>query len=128
VPTTSPPLQRHAGERLVDLRRRAGKENRDLAADGFGFRHEVSSHRLGRIDRVVEKADQGGLRHQFAQQVEALGRQLAGGEADTGHIGLRLAETLDETVLHRIPTHREYDRNRRGGGLGDQRRVRPPRW
>src|SRR5437867_1761402 len=74
----------------------------------------VSHDTLGsRLLRVHEQGDLTGLGNQLRQQLEALGRQLDGDDADAREVALRPGEACDETGPDRIADE-EDDRDRRG--------------
>ena len=75
-----------------------------------------------RIVRVHQHADGRRLGHELAQQLQPLRPQHAGEKAHAGDVAARPVEAGDEAVPDRIAPGREDDRNRRGRGLGRERR------
>ena len=70
---------------------------------------------------IHEQPDQRRLRHDLAQDLEALRRQCARDERDAGRVAARLGHALHESEAHRIGADGEHDRNRRRGGLRGSR-------
>ena len=75
----------------------------------------VSDHALGaRIVRVHEQGDHPGLGNQLGKQLEPLGHQLAGEDAEAREVAARPRETGDEADPDRVADAGEDDRDRRG--------------
>jgi len=78
---------------------------------GIGPRNEVWPDGFGRIEGIVEKAEQHCLRDQLAKQAETFGRELAYGETHARHVAFRPIGALDKTVLDRVAADCEHDWN-----------------
>src|SRR6266702_1342206 len=106
------------GESDVDLAFGAGLQDRKLhplRARRFLHVSYYALYALGiRIVRVDEQGDHLGLGNQLGKQLEPLGRQLAGEDADAREVAARPGETGDQAVRDRVAGP-EDDRDRRGG-------------
>ena len=60
---------------------------------------------------------------ELAQHLQPLGSQEPGHEAHAGDVATGPVEAGDQPVHDRIAAGREYDRHRRGGSLGRERRI-----
>ncbi len=87
------------GEGGVDLAFGAGLQDRELhPLRARRFLH-VSNDALGsRIVRVHEQGDHPGLGNQLGQQLEPLGHQLDGEDADAREVAARPGETGDQAL------------------------------
>ena len=102
------------GEGGVDLALGAGLQDRELhPLRARRFLH-VSDHGLGiRIVRVHEESDHLGLGDQLGQQLEPLGHQLRGQNADAREVAARPGKAGDQTLSDRVGAE-EDNRDRRG--------------
>ncbi len=64
-----------------------------------------------------------GVGDELAQHLQPFGSQEPGHETHAGHVAAGPVEAADQPVHDRIAASPEYDRHRRGGGLGRERRI-----
>ena len=84
----------------------------DLQADGARRCSQSFRARLGIwVVRVQERGDKAGSRHKLAQQFQPLRHQLPEEQSYSSDIPARPAETGDETILDRVTSRCEDDRN-----------------
>ena len=95
------------GEGGVDLAFGAGLQDRELhPLRARRFLH-VSDDALGsRIVRVHQQGDHPGLGNQLGQQLEPLGHQLGGEDADAREVAARPGETGDQADRDRVAAAR----------------------
>ena len=74
--------------------------------------------------RIGENANEPGPRHEFTQQLKALGRERGGDKGHAGDAPSRAVETRNETVADRVAAIDEYDGSGRGCRFGRERRQR----
>ena len=110
-------------KRRIGLVFAADIEYFDLPAERACGRKQIShlQTRIRRI-RIDDHADHGGVRNQFANELEALRFERASQHVNAGGVATRPVEAVDEPDVHRIVAGDEHDRYRRSRGLGSDRR------
>jgi hypothetical protein len=110
----------------IDFPAGAGIEDLDLQSHGLGCRPHLSQRGLGAggIGWIDQYRHPCCARHQLAQQLETLGRQLGVDEIDSGRIATRTGEAGDQAEPYWVFGNRENDGDRRSCRLGRQCRLR----
>src|SRR6516165_10143426 len=120
------------------LRKRRKRAIQFVVATGFDHENPLPDRMRGSLQCVRlslaigttwvdEHADQSRLRYQIAQQAQALILHSANQQIHTGHIATWLIKTYHQAGLDWIVASDEYNRDRRGGGLGRERGGRAER-
>ena len=97
-----------------------GMQNMELQPKSADCNQRVSLDFWIRIIRVHEQANEGGVGHQFVQQLQLLRRHLHVQRAHSGNIAARSVQAADQPELDRIVGELEDDRNGRGRRFGSE--------
>src|SRR5262249_6108095 len=123
------PLADERREGHVDLAAGAGLVGLDLQPEGargsFRVREGGGGNCIiGGIDELSETRGRG---HQLTQEPQPFSKSLTDKEVDPGRVAAGPGKAGDKTELDRVLIDAEDDRNRLGGSLGRERRVRVSR-
>jgi hypothetical protein len=117
-------LTRKVGEGRLDLAAGARLENCNLQAERAGSFRQIPRRSFGSrsIGRIDQHGNASGLGHNLVQKPEPFGGEVGHEKIDSGRVAARPVEAGDETKLDRVHSNAKDDRDRRGRGLGRERR------
>src|SRR5215468_8775855 len=117
-------LTRKCCEGRIDVLAGADVENLDLQSHGARSRVHVSQYRLGVcVCRIDEHGNATSCGYELAQEFQPFCYQLITEKIDARRVAARSSEAGDKTQPDRVFRDGKDDRDRRGSGLGRQRRV-----
>src|SRR5262245_19126854 len=117
-------IARKCCEGRIDVPAGADIKGLDLQSNGARSRVHVSQYGLGvRVRRIDEHGDVTSCGYELAQEFQPFCYQLIAEKIDARRVAAGTGEASDKTEPDRVFRNGKDDRDRRGSGLGRQRRV-----